>query len=367
MEGGAYTGKFNSTGGHILADHCIELLRFFNNKVDNFPIEDFWNMLDSTMTIEEREQSNKKRYKNAKKRYDKFNPSHIKRPKTAMNLYRVDYKANIIKEGKVYSNEEFNKVWANIDKNTLAKYENLYHQKMEQYNKDYNNAMKQAIIDGEYEAPEPKKPMSGYFLFQDLCRRHNSNILTEKQKQSIEGLSITEATKILSEYYHEFIKNENNLKLLEMNKEQYKMLYNYNMYHWNISRLEGAIKRLQRENKDTKYKEKELQDYKNSVEFDVSKEPLIDIDWIYNFNNNSISKSSISTKSNPRSTNNKHNSALDSNSELNTSITKVEKVNSDIQDNESLSVDSNNITFNIKSSKSTNSGKPNLKPKIKSK
>jgi hypothetical protein len=284
MEGGAYTGRFNSTGGQVLAAHFIELLRFFNNKVDNFPIEDFWNMLDSTMSMEERETSNKKRAKNAKKRYAKFNPSHIKRPKTAMNLYRIDYKAKVITDGKEYSNEEFNKVWANIDNATLEKYNKLYQEKMEQYNKDYEAAMKQAILDGEYEAPEPKKPLSGYFLYLDFCRRDGSTLLTNDQQESIKGLSLTESTKQLTEYYNEFIKNEDNVKLLEYSKEQYRTLYNYNYYHWNVTRMQGVINRLQRENKDTKYKELELQEYKNSIEFDVSTEPTINVEWIYSFN-----------------------------------------------------------------------------------
>lgn len=287
MEGGAYTGRFNSPDGHIKASNFIELLEFLNEKVDNFPIDQFWEFIDS-MTLEERKEKIKKQKKRNKKRIDKFNPENLKKPKTPMNLYRIDYKNNIIKEGKVYNQEEFNKAWSNLSDNEKQIYNDKYNTEIEKYNKDYNKALKQAIIEGEYEAPEPKKPLSIYMLFMDFCRKDNNKFVSSELKEELSNLNLIDSTLKLSELYKKFIENEDNLKLLDSTRQQYNDLYDYQYYHWKVTNLEGKIKKYKRENKNTSYLEKELEEYKNSVSFDTTTEPEINIEWIYNTSTNNI-------------------------------------------------------------------------------
>ena len=64
------------------------------------------------------------------------------------------------------------------------------------------------------------------------------------------------------------------------------------MYHWKVQNLEGRIRLCEREGKETKYLQKELNDYRDSVDFDTETEPEVDISWIYSFE-----KSSTKTKS----------------------------------------------------------------------
>lgn len=302
MEGGAYTGRFNSTGGHNKAANFIELLEFLNERVDNFPLEQFWELIDST-SLEERKDKIKKQQKRVKKRVEKFNPTNIKKPKNPMNLYRIDYKKRMITEGKEYNQEEFNNSWNQLSDTDKQIYIENYNKSMIQYEEDYSKAMELAIKEGEYEAPEPKKPLSIYMLFMDFCRRENNTIVSDELKEELSTLSLVESTKMLCDLYKEYITDESNLKNLENAKNQYAQLYEYNYYHWKVTNLEGKIKKCKREGKNTSYIEKELEEYKDSVIFETETEPSINIDWIYTPKNNSKSKpTKVTIKTNTTTT-----------------------------------------------------------------
>ena len=305
MEGGAYTGRFNSKGGHNKASNFIELLEFLNERVDNFPLEQFWELIDST-SLEERKDKIKKQQKRVKKRVEKFNPNNIKKPKNPMNLYRIYYKNHMMKEGKEYNQEEFNKSWNELLDDDKQVYIDQYNKEILQYEKDYNTAMELAIQEGEYEAPEPKKPLSIYMLFMDFCRRENNTIVSDELKNKLSTLSLVESTILLSDLYKEFIIDESDLKKLENAKEQYIQLYEYKYYHWKVTNLEGRIKKCKREGKNTSYIEKELEDYKNSVDFDTNTEPSINIDWIYKpRENNKITSTKVTIKTEHNKNDNK--------------------------------------------------------------
>lgn len=282
MEGGAYTGRFNSVDGHIKAAHFIELLEFLNEKVENLPLEQFWDLID-TLTIDERKDKIKKAKKRHKRKVDKFNPDNLKKPRNSINLFRIDYKESLISQGKKYNQLDFSKAWKLLSDEKKAEYEDKYNKEMVKYNKDYKKAKDIAILSGEYEDSEPKRPLSGYMIYLDLARRKDSKLIPSEVIEEINKLPITKQTVKLTEYYKKFMENEDNVKLLDNTRMQYKDLYNYDYYHWYITNLNGKIKQCKRDNKDSKYLEKELEEYKNNTLFDVSKPPKIDINWIYNF------------------------------------------------------------------------------------
>lgn len=297
MEGGAYSGRFNSTDGHIKASNFIELLEFLNDRVDNFPLEQFWELIDS-VSLEERKEKIRKQQKRVKKRFEKFNPINIKRPKNPMNLYRIEYKNRIMTDGKEYNQEEFNKSWNELSEADKQVYVDQYNKNMEQYEIDYNKDMELAILEGEYEAAEPKKPLSIYMLFMDFCRRENNTIVSDEMKTKLSELSLIETTKKLCDLYKEFITDETNLKKLEDAKDQYTQLYSYNYYHWKIINLEGRIKKCKREGKNSTYLETELEEYKKSVDFDTDTEPTININWIYESKTKTQTKTTINNSTN---------------------------------------------------------------------
>jgi hypothetical protein len=302
MEGGAYTGRFNSSDGYIKASHFIELLEFLNEKVENLPLEQFWDLIDS-LSIEERKEKIKKSKKRDKRKVDKFNPDNLKKPKNPINLFRINYKENLISQGKKYNQEDFNKAWKLLSDDEKLKYETIYNDEMVKYNKDYEKAKVKAINAGEYQEPEPKKPLSGYMLFLDFSRRENSKLVPTDIMNEITKLQITKQAGKLTEYYKKFMEDEKNVKLLEDTRIQYKDLYNYDYYHWYVRNLSGKIKQCEREGKDSKYLEKELEEYKNNVLFDTSESPKINVDWIYTFNNSNSSSNSNSNSNNVESEN----------------------------------------------------------------
>lgn len=297
MEGGAYTGRFNSPNGHIKAMNFIEILEFLNDRVDNFPLDQFWDLVD-TLSLDERKDKIKKQQKRCRKKYDKYNPSNLTRPKTAMNLFRVEYKKTMMSDGKKYNQEEFNKAWASISDAEKKPYVEQYNKLLKQYELDYDKSLKLAIINGEHEEHEPKKPLSTYMLFMSFCRLDNNCIVDDKLKDELKSCSLVDTTVKLSDLYKEYIKDEQNLKKLENARAQCVELYDYNYYHWKVANLQGRIKKCQREGKNITYLQKELNDYIDAVEFDTTTVPVINVDWVYKKNNNTIVNANVSSKVN---------------------------------------------------------------------
>ena len=291
MEGGAYTGRFNGKNGHIKAQHFIELLDFLHENVENFPeTETLWPVLDSE-SLEDRKKKIKGQRKRATKRADKYKPSNLTKPKQAIHLYRADYKKDIISNGGKFDTAEFNEAWKNLDEDTRETYQKQYRKAMEQYEKDYAKAMKQAIHDGEYEAPKPKRPLSGYFMFCNFCRVEGNSILTSDEFDELKSMPIKEASALFKSKYDAVKENEEFISKMNETQETAKAQFQWKMYHWNVERLEGQIRLCTREGKETKYLQKELDEFRENVDFDTETMPEFDLEWLNEFGDAKSSKS----------------------------------------------------------------------------
>ena len=151
---------------------------------------------------------------------------------------------------------------------------------MQIYEKDYAKAQKQAIYDGEYEAPKPKRPLAGYLLFTSLCRTKGNTIITNEQYESIQGQGVAFCTSIFKPRYDELKENEEFMTQLKTTQQDYRTLYEWKYAKWNIQRLEGAIRKCETDGKTTRYLQKELETYKEGITFSLDDEPTVNVEWI---------------------------------------------------------------------------------------
>ena len=281
MEGqGIFTSRFNATGGQVRAQHCIELLEALHENVENFPEPTkLWSILDD-MTLEERQNKIKTQSKRSKTRASKYKPKHLTKPKLPINLYRADYKKQVVADGGKFDTEAFNEAWHQLGDAEKEKYQAVYQKQMKVYEKDYAKAVEQAIHDGEYEAPKPKRPLAGYLLFTSLCRMEGNTIITKEQYDSIQGQGVAFCTAIFKPRYDELKENEDFMRQLKETQQDYRRLYEWQYAKWNIQRLEGAIRKCESEDKTTRYLQKELDNYKEDITFSLDEEPEVDTEWI---------------------------------------------------------------------------------------
>lgn len=284
MEGqGKFTSRLNATNGHIRAQHFIELLEHLHESVDNFPEpEKLWTVID-TETLEARRAKINKQVKRSKTRTTKYKPKHIAKPKLPINLYRAEYKKQVIANGGKFDTDTFNQVWHELDDATKQKYQDIYQEQMEVYNKEYTKAMEQAIIAGEYEEKEPKKPASAYILFNKFSRMEGNTIVTTKEYKFIKSNPLNVVSKYISSIYDVLKTDESFMEKMNDTRASYQKLYEYQYAKWNIRRLEGLIKKCEREDKTTRSYQKELDAYRESITISLDTEPVVDISWINKF------------------------------------------------------------------------------------
>lgn len=281
MEGqGIFTSRFNATGGQVRARHCIELLEALHENVENFPEPaKLWPILDD-MSLENRQSKIKSQHKRSKTRASKYKAKHITKPKLPMNLFRADYKKQIIADGGEFNTEKFNDAWHNLSDVEKSKYHDTYQKQMKVYETDYAKALEQAIYDGDYEEPKPKRPLAGYLLFSKLCRINGNTIITKEQYDSIQGQGIEVCTRVFKPRYDELKEDDAFMSQLKATQQDYRRLYEWKYAKWNIQRLEAAIRKCESEDKTTRYLQKELQTYKEGVTFSLDEEPEVDTEWI---------------------------------------------------------------------------------------
>lgn len=290
MEGGAYTGRFNGKDGYVKAQHFIELLDFLHENVENFPeTETLWPVLDSE-SLDERKKKIKKQRKRASNNEEKFKPKNLTKPKQPIHLFRKDYKKDIIENGGKFNTEEFNEAWHNLDKDKRKQYEQEYHETMEQYKLDYEKELQQAIYNGEYKAQKPKQPPSGYIMFCQFCRTENNTILSKDEFESLKTLDIKESTKLIVSKYNEIKDNPDFIQKMNETIENAKLQYEWKMYHWEITCLEGEIRLCERDGKETKYIKEKLDNLRGTSMFENENMPTYDLSWINKFGTVKLAK-----------------------------------------------------------------------------
>jgi hypothetical protein len=184
---GKFTGMYRKRNNLKEARHAMQIMDVFYDVCElNTTKEELWKILsdDPREVVEE---SIKKFEKRDKKASSKFK-SNLKKPS---NAYRIFINDMIVPKHKGKSAPDINSIaseeWKKMSDAKKKKYQTTANTERAKYQIEKDIEFKEAVENGKFEEPKPKKPMSSYLIF-----IHNK----EKQEEERETNEFTNNTEL---------------------------------------------------------------------------------------------------------------------------------------------------------------------------
>ena len=243
------TGQFNTNWRK--ASYFMECLSKVAMATNGFPYKEIWQSVFDDHTWEERETLIKKKKSSETKRQAKFKAEGLKKPKNALNRFRVEFRNKCKTAGTEYTNESFLSAFKQLSDADRQRLETEYRTELAAYDTQYAALKQRAIEQGEIDEGKPKSFKSSYMVFAEECRKPDTTLLTADEKARLQSLPVKEQTKVFAEAFNRLKTDVAVMAPINARVEQDKARFKQEEHAWKIRCLERKIAKVTREGGDT--------------------------------------------------------------------------------------------------------------------
>lgn len=251
------TGQFNTNWRK--ASYFMECLSKVAMATNGFPYKEIWQSVFDDHTWEERETLIKKKKSSETKRQAKFKVEGLKKPKNALNRFRVEFRNKCKTAGTEYTNESFLSAFKQLSDADRQRLETEYRTELAAYDTQYAALKQRAIEQGEIDEDKPKSFKSSYMVFAEECRKPETTLLTVDEKARLQSLPVKEQTKVFAEAFNRLKTDVAVMAPINARVEQDKARYKQEEHAWKIRCQERKIAKAIREGNDTSSMATELE------------------------------------------------------------------------------------------------------------
>jgi hypothetical protein len=244
---GSLTTKLdNSKNAKILVPFYFNILDIIseNYNIDRLELAAF---LDGK-SIEDRMKQLKKLRKRDKKDNEKFQADGLDKPKSPMELYRLEYRKNCQENNIEYKNDSFRDSWRNLPESEKSKFIKENEKLKSKYEKEFERQKKDAINRGEFLPDEPKRPLNAYMIFKGDCSSNIKKFLTKTEQKIYSSLANKDRIKFISGKWKDMCENDTEKRLsYELLSLKDKHRYELESYERHIFIIKRQIDKALRE------------------------------------------------------------------------------------------------------------------------
>lgn len=176
---GVFTGRIKQKPD--LGKFFLDVMSALAKEFDGIPVDDFISFIAGT-DRESLEKVVRKANKRKVSNDAKFVSKDLKKPVSAINLFTQKLKADCEKNNIKYTGELRTQKWNALSDKEKAVYQKQYEKARDEFKSSYAKQMENAIKNGEFPEPKPKRGLTAYFHFLADVRP----MLTEKYSISDE-------------------------------------------------------------------------------------------------------------------------------------------------------------------------------------
>ena len=244
---GSLTTKLdNKKNGKVLIPFYFNILDVIS---DNYNIDrnELASFLDGK-SIEDRMKQLKKLRKRDKKDNEKFHAEGLEKPKSPMELYRLEYRKNCQENNIEYKNDSFRDSWRNLPETEKSRFVKENEKLKSKYEKEFERQKKEAINRGEFLPDEPKRPLNAYMIFKGDCGSNIKKFLSKNEQKQYASLSNKERIKFISTKWKDMCENDTEKRLsYELLSMKDKHRYELEAYERHIFIIKRQIDKALRE------------------------------------------------------------------------------------------------------------------------
>lgn len=246
-----FTGRFNKDP--VLASHFLECVEHLvkSERVEGVTdANSLWPLYD-TMTLDDRKKAVdtalRKARRDAVVTEKNFVPEGVKKPAVPREMFRVQYKLDLAKAGKEYTEAEFKEAWDNVsahDRDALqAKRDKL----LEEYETERQRQLDEQVALGNVMEKPPKGLPNAFFLYKEQVTAKPSRFLKPAEVKKFDAMKSIDQTKFLSERY-KAMKESNDKTYQDLVSEINDMtpLYVAEKYEWKVRCARRLLNRAER-------------------------------------------------------------------------------------------------------------------------
>jgi len=252
---GIYSTEFDKDWE--MSKHYIDAVKQIAQRAENIDADQLYQIFD-TKTIPEREESNKKlktkQNKRQKKKAEKFVVEGLAKPKNVRNLFREQYKARCVAEGREFVNADFIAAYDSLSDDAKSALELEVQASKAAFDAEYAQSLARAVAAGDYPEKAPTKFKRAYIIFAEEMRHALADTADKRfdaaKREQFSKMSMTEKSKAFGDMW-KTVSEAEKARYTALEKEA-ELAYTAEYYDYQVRVYERQIAKAEREGHDAK-------------------------------------------------------------------------------------------------------------------